>query len=133
MIGSVRPGRGQATQVGARTAFWALLAFIAFATFSPVSLRPQTGHAIFERFGAFLGLGGTLTLSYPRRPLLALAAICAIAIGSEALQLVIPSRDARPIDGFEKTLGGLAGVALGYLLEKTILAGRRNTFPSATL
>ncbi|HEY2708143.1 MAG TPA: hypothetical protein VGI95_08815 [Caulobacteraceae bacterium] len=133
MIGSVRPGSGQAIQVGARAAFWALLAFIVFATFSPVNLRPQTGHVIFERFGAFLALGGTLALSYPRRPFLALAAICAIAVGSEALQLVIPSRDARPIDGLEKTLGGLAGVALGCLLDKAILASRRNSLPPATL
>jgi hypothetical protein len=52
-----------------------------------------------------------LAFSCPRRPLLAAALIGAIAVGSEALQSVIPTRDARPTDAVEKLLGGLAGVA----------------------
>jgi VanZ family protein len=102
---------------GALGAFWALFGLICFWTLAPVGFRPQTGHAALERFAAFLALGGALGLSYPRRWLVVAAAICAIALGTEALQLVMPSRAAQLIDAVEKSLGGLAGVAGSIVLD----------------
>jgi VanZ family protein len=112
-------------QLGARAAFWLLLALICFWTLAPVSYRPQTGHAMFERFWAFLALGGALAAGYPRRPLMVATIICLVALGSEALQAIVPTRDARPVDAVEKTAGGLAGVAAVASLTSGLRAARR--------
>jgi VanZ family protein len=105
----------------ALAAFWLLLGLICFATFAPVGLRPRTGHVILERFAAFFALGGSLAFSYPRRPLPTAAVIVAIATGSEALQLLIPTRDARIVDALEKGLGGLAGVVAVTVIARMLL------------
>jgi hypothetical protein len=110
-----------AIRKAAVAAFWLLLALICFSTFAPVGLRPRTGHVILERFAAFFALGGCLAFGYPRRPLQIAAMIVAIAIGSEALQLLIPTRDARFVDAMEKGLGGLVGVAAVTVLARTWL------------
>jgi hypothetical protein len=111
---------------GALAAFCLLFGLICFWTLAPVGFRPQTGHPALERFGAFLALGGALALGYPRRWLTVAAAICVIAIGTEALQIVIPSRDARPVDAAEKSLGGLAGIAAIAATERSLAASRRD-------
>jgi hypothetical protein len=95
----------------ARISCWLLLGSIFFVTFAPVQFRPQTGHASLERSGAFFALGAAFLLSYPKRAFMVAAVVFAIALGSEGLQVLIPTRDARPIDAVEKALGGLAGVA----------------------
>jgi hypothetical protein len=100
----------------ALSVFWLLLGLICVWTFAPVGLRPQTGHPALERFAAFFAMGGALALGCPRRPLLAAAIVCAIAVGSEALQIVIPFRDARPIDAVEKLLGGAFGTGAMLLV-----------------
>jgi len=110
-------------QKTALAAFWLLLGLISFWTLAPVGFRPQTGYPVVERFAAFLALGGALGLGYPRRPMLAAAIVCGIAVGSEALQVIIPSRDARLVDAAEKVLGGVAGVGsfaaiAGYLRRR---------------
>jgi VanZ family protein len=104
------------TRTVALLVFWLLLGLICFWTYGPVGFRPQTGHAVLERFTAFFALGGALAWGYPRRPVLAAMIIGVIAVGSEALQMVIPSRDARLIDAVEKLLGGTAGVAVTVLI-----------------
>lgn len=104
------------TQKIALGLFWALLALILFWTLSPVHLRPHFTRAPVERAGAFFALAAALGAAYPRRPLLVALIICSIAVGSEALQILIPSRDARIIDGAEKVVGGLLAVGAVALL-----------------
>jgi hypothetical protein len=96
---------------------WALLLAIAFVTLSPIWLRPESGlPPSVERFGAFLLLSFVFTLAYPRRLLRVVLIVAAAAIGLEALQLLIPTRDARLIDMAVKLLGGGLGTGLGALV-----------------
>ena len=97
-------------QKAALAAFCLLLGLISFWTLAPVGFRPQTGHGALERFLAFIALGGALGVGYPRRPMLTAAIVCGIAFGSEALQIIVPSRDAGAVDAVEKALGAIVGV-----------------------
>jgi VanZ family protein len=98
--------------------FCILLALILFWTLSPVHLRPHFTRAAVERAGAFFVLAASLAAAYPRRPFLVAVVICSIAVGSEALQIFVASRDARFVDGAEKTVGGLVGVAAVALVAR---------------
>jgi VanZ family protein len=94
-----------------------LLAFVVFATLSPIHLRPKTGHPNLERFAAFLILGGAYTLALPRRA--AVVAICLVvgAFALEAAQQWAPTRDPDLNDALVKAVGGLAGVAIARLAD----------------
>jgi len=94
---------------------WLLLGAIAFATLSPMDLRPQTGHSLAERVCAFAALGAAFGLGYPRRPPFALAVTLAAAVGLELAQLLSPDRHARLLDAGEKLAGGLIGVTIAVL------------------
>jgi VanZ family protein len=94
---------------------WVLLAAIAFATLSPIDLRPQTGHDIAERVLPFAALGAAFGVGYPRRLLFGVTITLAAAIGLEAAQLLAPGRHARLIDACEKLAGGLLGVTLAAM------------------
>jgi hypothetical protein len=98
---------------------WLLLLATAFVTLSPIGLRPESGlPPSIERFGAFLLLSFVFTLAYPHRLLRVVLIIAAAAIGLEALQLLIPTRDARLFDMGVKLLGGAAGAGLGVAALK---------------
>ena len=95
---------------------WSCLAFIIYATLSPINLRPVIAggfFAILERFGAYLVLALLLYLAYPRY----LTFVCIMVFGSavilELLQNFVPDRDPRLLDAMEKLLGGTAGIVLG--------------------
>jgi VanZ family protein len=94
-----------------------LLAFVVFATLSPIHLRPKTGHPNLERFAAFLILGGAYTLALPRRA--ALVAVCLVvgAFALEAAQRWAPTRDPDLHDALVKSLGALAGVAMARIAD----------------
>jgi VanZ family protein len=97
-------------------AAWALLIFIAYATLSPASARPEFTSTepalvvLIERFGAYGLLGLLFYLAYPRRIVLVCLIVFGAAIVLELLQILIPDRDARIIDAFEKLAGGATGV-----------------------
>jgi hypothetical protein len=96
---------------------WILLLGIVFSTLSPIGLRPESGlPANDERFAAFLVLSLVFTLAYPHRLLRVVLIVAAVAIILEALQLVIPSRDARLHDLIVKLVGGGLGAGLGVLV-----------------
>jgi hypothetical protein len=100
-----------------RIVAWALLLGIVFSTLSPIWLRPESGlPANDERFAAFLVLSFAFTLAYPHRLLRVVLIVAASAIILEALQLVIPTRDARLHDLFVKLAGGGLGAGLGVLV-----------------
>jgi VanZ family protein len=95
-------------------AAWALLAFIAYATITPVQDRPNlSDSAALEHIAAFAALGGLFCLAYPRRTVL----VCLVVLGSAALlemmQLLTPDRHGRLLDAIEKMAGGAAGIAAG--------------------
>jgi VanZ family protein len=94
-----------------------LLAFVVFATLSPIHLRPKTGHPNLERFAAFLLLGAAYTWAMPRRA--GWVAVCLVvgAFALEAAQQWAPTRDPDVRDAVVKALGGLGGVAMARLAE----------------
>jgi VanZ family protein len=93
--------------------FLLVAAVIAFATLAPVELRPRTGHVHFERIFAYLLLGGSLSLAFPRKPALVIGALIVLACGLEYAQTFIPTRDGRIPDAVEKCVGAVIGAAMG--------------------
>lgn len=98
---------------------WAFLAFIAFATLSPIQDRPTVPiSSNFEHVGAFAVLGALFCLVYPRHVLL----VCIIVFGGatllEIFQLFTPDRHGRIMD----VVGKIAGGALGIVAARIILS-----------
>ena len=90
---------------------WAFLAFIVFATISPLQDRPTlSSSADLEHIGAFAVLGGLFCLAYPRHIIL----VCFIVLGSavllEYLQTLTPDRHGTLLDASEKIVGGALGI-----------------------
>jgi VanZ family protein len=95
-------------------AAWSLLAFIAYATISPIQDRPTlVTSSSLEHLAAFAVLGALFCLAYPRH----IALVCLIVVGSalllEVAQLLTPDRHGRIQDALEKVAGGAAGVVTG--------------------
>jgi VanZ family protein len=98
-------------------AAWAFLAFIVYATISPIQDRPMLPTSItFEHVAAFAVLGALFCLAYPRH----IALMCLIVLGSAALlemvQLLTPDRHGRLLDAIEKMAGGAVGIAAGQAI-----------------
>jgi VanZ family protein len=104
-------------------AAWLLLAFIVYATLSPLSARPSlvtaetTLSVAIERFGAYGLLGLLFGVAYARRLALVILIILGSVIGLELLQLVLADRDARLVDALEKLTGGIAGIGASRMLR----------------
>src|SRR5258708_38602865 len=95
-------------------AAWGLLAFILYATISPIQDRPTLlTSTSFEHLAAFAALGALFSLAYPRQ----VALVCLIVLGSavllEILQLLTPDRHGRVPDAIEKMAGGVVGNPVG--------------------
>jgi VanZ family protein len=95
-------------------AAWALLAFMAYATISPIQDRPTLlTSSSLERLAAFAVLGALFCFAYPHHTLL----VCLIVLGSvvlpEILQMLTPDRHGRIQDAIEKMAGGSVGIAVG--------------------
>jgi VanZ family protein len=119
------------------TTAWTSLAFIAYATLSPLNERPEFDFDLFSLFShldhylAFALAGGLFGLAYPRRTLF----ICILVLGSavllELLQLLTPDRHARLIDAVRKIIGGAIGIAFARfaisLYRRGIIAGNQNS------
>jgi VanZ family protein len=109
---------------------WAMLAFIAFATLLPYSLRPGLSETeppivvMVERVGAFAVLGLLFLVSYPDRT----RTVCLLVFGSAAVleigQAFLPGRHARIVDVLEKVVGGGAGMLLGFALLPALIGAR---------
>jgi hypothetical protein len=95
---------------------WLALAFIVFATLSPIGDRPSLAAPHLERFVAFALIGVAFTLAYPHRILLIVVIVVGAALGLEALQLLTPDRHARAADALVKSLGGISGICAGQLV-----------------
>jgi hypothetical protein len=95
-------------------AAWVILAFIAYATISPIQDRPTLPTSSnFEHVAAFAVLGGLFCLAYPRQIIL----VCLVVVGSavllELMQLLTPDRHGRIQDAIEKMAGGAFGILVG--------------------
>jgi VanZ family protein len=94
---------------------WLALAFIAYATLSPIELRPVLAPAHFEHFAAFAFVGLAFGLAYPKRLVLIAALVLISAFGLEAMQLLTPDRHGRLIDAVIKAAGGACGIGVSQL------------------
>jgi hypothetical protein len=96
---------------------WFALAFIVFATLSPIDDRPVIASAQLEHFAAFAVLGLAFGVAYPRRVFLGATFILISAFGLEALQLLTADRHARLLDALVKAAGGVCGIGIGQLAQ----------------
>jgi hypothetical protein len=91
-------------------AAWASLAFIAYATLSPIQARPIVAGPDLEHVAAFAVTGSLFCLAYPKHFIL----VCLIVLGSavllEYLQTLTPDRHGTVVDALEKVAGGTLGV-----------------------
>ncbi len=95
-------------------AAWAILAFIAYATISPIQDRPTLPTSSgFEHLTAFAVLGGLFCLAYPQHTFLVGLIVLASAVFLEILQLLTSDRHGRIRDAVEKMAGGAVGIAAG--------------------
>lgn len=96
---------------------WLALAFIVYATLSPIDARPVVTRPHFEHFAAFAVMGLAFGLAYPNRLLLVVAIVFGSAFGLEALQLLTPDRHRRILDALVKASGGICGIGVGQLMS----------------
>jgi hypothetical protein len=96
---------------------WLALAFIVYATLSPINARPVLAGPQFEHFAAFALTGLAFGLAYPHRFLFVFAIIVGSAFGLEALQLLTPDRHGRVLDALVKAAGGICGISVGQLMS----------------
>jgi len=99
------------------------LAFIVFATLSPIWARPVIagGHfAAVERFGAYAVFGFLLYLAYPRHLAFVCMVVLGVAVTLELLQSLLPDRHPRTLDAIEKLLGGVAGISSAVIFQSSI-------------
>jgi VanZ family protein len=101
---------------------WLTLAFIVYATLSPIDARPVLAGPQFEHFAAFALMGLAFGLAYPSRVFLVVAIVVGSAFMLEALQLLTPDRHGRLLDALVKAAGGVCGIGVsqfGPLLWRT--------------
>ena len=96
---------------------WLMLAFVVYATLSPIDARPALSTPHLEHFAAFGLLGLAFGLAYPGRVLLVVAIVVGAAVGLEALQLLKPDRHGRAADALVKVLGGISGISAGQMVS----------------
>lgn len=94
---------------------WLALAFIAYATLSPIDARPVLAGPQLEHFAAFALVGLAFAVAYPNRVVFVVIIVVGAALGLEALQLLTPDRHGRVIDALVKALGGVFGISAGQL------------------
>ncbi|NEV76388.1 hypothetical protein DYI24_04940 [Rhodopseudomonas sp. BR0C11] len=104
-----------------RIAAWLCLAGIAFATLSPIGLRPTTGFSpSIERFVAFAVVGALFGAAYPRYILFAAMIVLGAAVLFELLQVLEASRHGRLFDASVKLAGGAIGLAAGSIAGRLL-------------
>lgn len=96
---------------------WGTLAFVAFATLSPIEMRPKIAGIGFEHFAAFGSIGFLFAFAYPRHLLGVALVVIVAAVALEAAQLLAPGRHGRVIDASIKIVGGLAGLGIAWVVQ----------------
>ena len=116
------------------TAAWTSLAFIAYATLSPLNERPEFDSPLFshlDQYLAFAVAGGLFGLAYPRETFFVCILVLGSAVFLEVSQLLTPDRHARVMDAVRKIIGGAIGIAFARLAislyRRGIVAGNQNS------
>ncbi|WP_398481794.1 VanZ family protein [Tardiphaga sp.] len=99
---------------------WSALLAVAFATLSPIGLRPHVGNVSGERFWAFALVGLLFGIAYPRHLWLVTLMVGGAAVGLEVLQHLTPDRHGQVPDALIKLAGALSGTGLAYVLIGTM-------------
>ncbi|UVD58285.1 VanZ family protein [Rhizobium sp. Pop5] len=103
----------------ARPLAWLLLAFIIFVTVSPIGLRPETVTTVdTDRAGAYVILGLTFALAYPKQWKTVAALLVVGAVAIEYLQYFAPTRHARLHDAGIKAMGAALGLLAGWVINR---------------
>ena len=98
-------------------AAWTLLAFIVYATLSPIQNRPTLPiSSNFEHLAAFAVLGALFCVALPRNTILTGLIVLGSAALLEMLQLLTPDRHARILDAAVKMAGGALGIAAARII-----------------
>lgn len=101
-------------------AAWISLAFIAYATLSPLNERPELSSldffSHFEHYIAYAVVGGLFALAYPRRTFFVCIVVFGSAVLLELAQMLTPDRHARVSDALRKLIGGAVGIAFARLM-----------------
>ena len=105
---------------------WLGLAFIVYATLSPLEDRPVLADAQLEHFAAFAVMGLLFGLGYSSRLFLVTTIVLGSALTLEALQLLTPDRHGRFIDALVKVAGGICGIGISQLFGLLIFWIRIN-------
>ena len=93
---------------------WSVLAFIAYATLSPIQSRPTlAAPSDFEHLAAFAVIGTLFILAYPRQIILVVLVVLGGAALLEIMQLLTPDRHGRLLDAVVKIAGGALGMVAG--------------------
>ena len=119
-----------------RLASWSLAVIILALSIVPATVRPVTGTGQnFEHVLAFMALGATFGLGYPRVPARLFIALPLFAGAVELSQLLVPSRHARMGDFVVDAGAALLGVAISWLLNrlKAKILARRVLSPRRSL
>lgn len=107
-------------QTGLRILAWLLLAGLIFVTLAPVNLRPSTpAPTQVERALALFVVGLAFAIAYPRRLLLVAVIVLGATVLLEVLQLMAPSRHGRVVDVAVKLTGAVAGLGIGWLINRS--------------
>lgn len=98
---------------------WMLLAFILFATVSPITSRPHDFLPVqLDRALAFTLMAGGFIVAYPRHWVTVAALGIASAFAIETLQYLSSTRHAHLADAEVKAVGAAVGVLLGLAANK---------------
>ena len=102
---------------------WLVVAALVFVTLSPIELRPSVAPANVERALAYCALGMVFALAYPRRWLLVLVGVVALAATLELGQELTLTRHGRVSDFVVK--GGAATIGTLLAIATTAIVSRR--------
>jgi len=98
---------------------WILVAFIAFATLSPIGMRPvTTAPADMERFLAFGAFGLAFCIGYPRHRVGIILIVIAVTGLLELAQHLAPGRHGRFHDAVLKAAGAFLGLAIAMATDR---------------
>src|ERR1700733_7369403 len=119
-------------------AAWSSLAFVAYATLSPLNERPEIDvgalflFSHFDQYIAYVTMGCLFGLAYPRKTVLVCFLVIGCAVLLELAQLLTPDRHARVSDAIRKLIGGAFGVVFAYFAISLRIASRRRTEASSS-
>jgi hypothetical protein len=98
---------------------WLLVCAIAVFTLAPIQFRPVTAAPVsLERFAAFVAIGATLCLGYPKHRLPILVLLLGIVGFLEIAQNYVPGRHGRLPDSLVKASGALFGAAFAAFISR---------------